>query len=88
VVVVEEEKAGSMDYYIYEELEKFLSVFGGYFKYINNVSSERECALFVMWNVPLAPTGLFPLGYCADSLCKCDHSSLGKSHYKWSLYFL
>jgi hypothetical protein len=44
--------------------------------------------LYVMWNVPLASTGLFPLGYCADSLCKCDHSSLRKSHYKWSLYFL
>jgi hypothetical protein len=45
VVVVEEEKAGSMDYYIYEALEKFPSVFGGHFKYINIVSSKREGAL-------------------------------------------
>jgi hypothetical protein len=45
VVVVEEEKAGSMDYYIYEALEKFPSVFGRHFKYINNVFSKRERAL-------------------------------------------
>jgi hypothetical protein len=45
VVVLEEEKAGSMDYYIYEALEKFPSIFGGHFKYINIVSSKREGAL-------------------------------------------
>ncbi len=64
VVVVEEEKAGSMDYYIYEALEKFPSVFGGHFKLIMSPQKEKapyaykrslvcyvECASSSYWSL-------------------------------------